>query len=116
MNRPRGKMFAILSLVATAVVPVLFLLVRLNMFTFRDDFTGMNAVGFFITWALVLLLTGALLGGLAWHADRRSWLVRSAVGINGVLLAGMLWLLALISGWLTWLHTLSALLDGVGVR
>ena len=98
MNRPRGQMFAILSLVATAGVPVLFVLVRLRMFTFRDDFTGLNAVGFFITWALVLLLTGALLGGLACHADRRSWLVRCAAGINGVLLAGVLWLLVTLSG------------------
>ena len=39
---------------------------------------------------LGLLLAGALLGGLAWRADRRSWLVRSAVGINGMLLAGVL--------------------------
>jgi hypothetical protein len=92
-------MFAILSLVATAGVPVVFLLVRLRMFTFRDDFTGLNAVGFFITWALGLLLTGALLGGLAWRADRRSWLARSAVGINGVLLAGVLWLLVTLGGW-----------------
>ena len=114
MNRQRGQMFAILSLVATAGVPVLFLLVRLNMFKFVDDFTGLNALGFFITWALALLLAGALLGGVAWHSDRRSWLVRSAAGINGVLLIGVLWLLALISGWLTWLHTLPVLLDGVG--
>jgi hypothetical protein len=92
-------MFGILSLVATAGVPVLFLLVRLRTFTFRDDFTGLNAVGFFITWALALLLTGALLGGLAWRADRRSWLVRSAIGINGVLLAGVLWLLVTLGGW-----------------
>ena len=97
MNRPRGRMFAILSLGATAGVPVLFLLVRLRVFTFRDDFTGLNAVGFFITWALGLLLTGALLGALAWRADPRSWLVRSALGISGVLLAGVLWLLVTLS-------------------
>lgn len=98
MNR-RGHLSAILSLAATAGVPVLFLLVRLRMFTFRDDFTGLNAVGFFITWALALLLAGAVMGGLAWRADRRSWLVRSAVGINGVLLAGVLWLLVTLGGW-----------------
>ena len=56
-------------------------------------------MGFFITWALVLLLTGAVMGGLAWRADRRSWIVRSAVGINGVLLAGVLWLLVTLGGW-----------------
>ena len=111
MNQRRGQILAILSFVATAGVPELFLLVRSNMFKFFDDFTGMNALGFFITWALVLLLTGAVLGGLAWHADRRSWLVRSAVGINGVLLAGMLWLLALTNGWLSWLNTLSYLIS-----
>lgn len=99
MNRRRGRVFAILSLVATAGVFVLFLLVRLDTFTFRDDFTGLNAVGFFITWALGLLLTGALLGGLAWRADRRSWLVRFAVGGNAVLLSGVLWLLVRLSGW-----------------
>ena len=93
MNRPRGQLFAILSLVATAGVPVLFLLVRLDMFTFRDDFTGLKAVGFFITWALALVLAGAILAGLAWRRDRRSWLVRSAVGINGALLAGVLLLI-----------------------
>ena len=111
MNRPRGQRFAILSLVATAGVPVLFLLVRMNMFTFFDDFTGMNALGFFINWTFVLLLIGALLGGLAWHADRRSWLVWSAVGVNGILLAGVLWLQALFAGWLTWLNTLSYLIS-----
>ena len=93
MNRPRGRVFAILSLVATAGVPVLILLLRQDRFTFREDFTGLNAVGFFVIWALVLLCAGALLGGLGWRADRRSWLVRSAVGINGVLLAGVLWVL-----------------------
>ena len=93
-------MFAILSLAATAGVPVLFLLVRSRVFTFRDDFTGLNAVGFFITWSLALLLTGAVMGGLAWRADRRCWLVRSAVAINGVLLAGVLWLLVTLGGWL----------------
>ena len=77
---------------------MLFLLMRLKVFTFRDDFTGFNAVGFALSWALVLLLTGTLLGGLAWRADRSSWLARSAFGINGVLLAGLLWLLASL-GW-----------------
>ena len=92
-QRQRGRMFATMSLVATAGVPVLFLLVRLDMFTFHDDFTGLKAVGFFITWALALLVAGALLAGLAWRRDRRSWLIRSAVGINGALLAGVLWLI-----------------------
>ena len=90
MNRPRARVLAILSLVVKAGLPVLFLLLRLHVFTFRDDFNGFNAVGFLFTWALVLLLTGTLLGGLAWRADRRSWLARSALGINGVLLAGLL--------------------------
>lgn len=92
---PKRISFAlgILSLVATAGLPALFLLMRLNIFTFRDDFTGFNAVGFALTWALVLLLTGALLGGLAWRANRRSWLARSALGINGMLMVGLLWLL-----------------------
>ena|SRR5688572_22169345 len=98
---PKRISFAlgILSLVATAGLPVLFLLMRLKVFTFRDDFTGFNAVGFALAWALVLLLTGTLLGGLAWRVDHRSWLARSALGINGVLMAGLLWLL-LTLGWL----------------
>jgi len=98
---PKRIAFAlgILSLVATAGLPVLFLLMRLKVFTFRDDFTGFNAVGFALTCALVLLLAGTLLGGLAWRADRRSWLARSALGINGVLMAGLLWLLLKL-GWL----------------
>ena len=78
---------------ATAGLPVLFLLVRLRIITFRDDFTGFNAVGFLLGWGLMLLLTGTLLGGLAWHSDRQSWLARSAVGINGLLLAGLVSLL-----------------------
>ena len=90
----------ILSLVATAGLPVLFVLMRSKVFTFRDDFTGFNAVGFALTWALVLLLTGTLLGGLAWRADRRSWLARSALGINGVLMFGLLWLLVTL-GWVS---------------
>ena len=89
----------ILSLVATAGLPVLFLLMRMKVFTFRDDFTGFNAVGFALTWALVLLLSGTVLGALAWRADRRSWLARSALGISGALLAGLLWLLVKL-GWL----------------
>ena len=72
---------------------------RLKVFTFRDDFTGFNAVGFALSSALVLILIGALLGGLALHADRRSWLVRSAVAINAMLLAGLLWLLVTL-GWI----------------
>ena len=100
MNQRRGQILAILSLVAALGLPVLFLAMRLKIFTFRDDFTGFNAVGFALFWALVLLLIGALLGGLAWHADRRSWLARSALVINGVLLAGLLWLLVTL-GWLS---------------
>lgn len=99
INRRRGQILAILSLVATAGLPVLFLVMRSKVFTFRDDFTGFNALGFALGWALVLLLTGTLLGGLAWRADRRSWLARSAFAINGVLLAGLLWLLVKL-GWL----------------
>jgi hypothetical protein len=83
----------------------------MNMFIFFDDFTGMNSLGFLINWMFVLLLIGAFLGGLAWRADRRSWLVRSAVGINGLLLAGVFWLQALFSGWLQWLNTLSYLIS-----
>ena len=100
MNQRRGQILAVLSLVAALGLPVLFLAMRLKIFTFRDDFTGFNAVGFALSWALVLLLVGALLGGLAWHADRRSWLVRSTLVINGVLLAGLLWLLVTL-GWLS---------------
>ena len=100
MNQRRGQVLAILSLVAALGLPVLFLAMRLKIFTFRDYFTGFNAVGFALSWALVLLLVGALLGGFAWHADRRSWLARSALVINGVLLAGLLWLLVTL-GWLS---------------
>jgi hypothetical protein len=99
MNLRHGRVLAILSLVATAGLPILFLLMRLRTFAFTDDFTGFNAVGFAFTWALVLLLTGTLLGGLAWRADRRSWLARSAFGINGTLLLGLLWLMRM-GGWL----------------
>ncbi len=99
MNSPRALLLAILSLVAAAGVPVLMLLARLRVFTFHDDFTGFNALGFLLSWALVLLLTGILLGGLAWRADGRSWLARSALGINGVLLAGLLWLLVSLGWW-----------------
>ena len=97
MNRTRGQVLAILALVATAGLPVLFLVVRLRIITFRDDFTGFNAMGFLLGWALVLLLAGTLLGGLAWHNDRGSWLARSAVGINGLLLVGLVWLLITLS-------------------
>ena len=69
MNRRRGQTFAILSLVAAAGLPMLFLLMRLRVFTFRGDFTGFNAVGFALTWALVLLVIGTLLGVLAWRAS-----------------------------------------------
>ena len=93
MNRARGRVLAILALAATTGLPVLLFLVRLRIITFRDDFTGFNAVGFLLGWALVLLLSGTLLGGLAWHADRHSWLARSAVAINGLLLAGLVSLL-----------------------
>jgi hypothetical protein len=99
MSTSGGNALAILSLLATAGLPVLWLLMRLQVFTFRDDFTGFNAVGFALTWALALLLAGTLLGGLAWRADRRSWLARSAFGINGALLAGLIWLLVTL-GWL----------------
>ena len=93
MNRARGQVLAILSLVATAGLPVLFLLVRLRLITFRDDFTGFNAMGFLLGWSLVLLLTGTFLGGLAWHADRHSWLACAAACLNGLLLAGLVSLL-----------------------
>lgn len=94
MNRTHGKILAILSLAATAGVPLLLLLVRMKAFTFHEDYTGFNALGFVFTWAFVLLVTGVLLGALACYADRRSWLARSALGINGALLAWLIWLLA----------------------
>jgi hypothetical protein len=97
MHRRRGQILAVLSLVATAALPVLMLLVRMGMFRFHDDFTGFKALGFLLTWALVLLVTGTLLGGLAWRDDRRSWLAQSAFGVNGLLLAGLFWLLVTLS-------------------
>lgn len=100
MSQRRGQVLAILSLIAALGLPVLFVAMRLDIFTFQDDFTGFNAVGFAFSWALVLLLIGVLLGGLAWHADRRSRLSRSALVINGVLLAGLLRLLVTL-GWLS---------------
>lgn len=92
-------MLAILSLTAVAGLPVLLLLVRFRAFTFHDDFTGFKALGFVIGWALILSSVGALLGALAWRADRQSWLARSALGLNLVLLAFPLWLLARMGGW-----------------
>ena len=100
MNQRRGKILASLSLVAASGLPVLFLAMRWKIFTFRDDFTGFNAVGFALSLALVLLLSGTLLGGLALREDRRSWLARSALVINGVLLAGLLRLMVTL-GWLS---------------
>jgi hypothetical protein len=97
MNRARGRVLALLALVATTGLPVLFFLVRLRIITFRDDFAGFNAVGFLLSWALVLVVAGTLLGGLAWYADRRSWLTRLALGINALLLAGMVWLIVTLS-------------------
>ena len=88
----------ILSLAAAAGVPIMFLLMRMRVFTFTDDFTGFNAVGFAFSWILVLLLSGTVLGGLAWRANRRSWLTRIAFGINGLLLAGLIWIL-ITAGW-----------------
>jgi hypothetical protein len=93
MNRPRGAILGILSLVATAAVPLLLLLVRSRVVTFHDDFTGFKALGFLVGWALVLLITGTVLGALAWRSDRRSWLARAAFAINGLLLVGLGWLL-----------------------
>jgi hypothetical protein len=40
MNRRRGQILAMLSLVATVGLPVLMLLVRARVFTFDDDFPG----------------------------------------------------------------------------
>lgn len=99
MTQQHGFILAILSLIAASGLPVLFLAVRLHIITFRDDITGFNAVGFVFSWSLVLVVIGAVLGGLAWRADRRSWLVRTAVVINGALLFGLLWLLVTL-GWL----------------
>jgi hypothetical protein len=100
MNSPRAQILAILSFVSAAGLPGVWLLVRLRIFTFRDDYYGFNALGFLITWGLALIVTGALLGGLAWRADRRSWFARSAFGINGLLLAGLVWLLVRL-GWVS---------------
>ena len=93
MNAARGRTLAGLALAATAGVPLLILLVRMRFVTFRDDFTGFNALGFILTWSLALLVVGAALGGAAWHVDRRSWLTRCAFGVNAVLLAALGWLL-----------------------
>ena len=48
MNRSRGRILGALSLAATTAVPVLLLLVRTRLVTFRDDFTGFNALGFLL--------------------------------------------------------------------
>lgn len=93
MNRPRRRALGVLSLVATAGVPILMLLVRSRVIRFHDDFTGFKALGFLLGWGLVLLLTGTVLGAFAWRADRRSWLARSALAVNALLVAGLGWLL-----------------------
>ena len=97
MHRSRGRVLGVLSLVAAAGVPVLLLLVRTRVVTFRDDFTAFNALGFLLGWGLVLLLTGTALGAVAWRTDRRSWLARAAFVVNGLLLIGLGWLLFTLS-------------------
>ena len=91
MNTTRGRAIATLSLAAPAGVPLLVALVRLRFFTFRDDFYGFNALGFLLGWTLALLLVGTGLGALAWYFDRRSWLARCALGLNGLLLSALAW-------------------------
>ena len=93
MNQRRGKLLAVLSLVATSGVPILILIMRVGIFRFQEDYYGLKALSFALICALALLLAGTVLGGLAWSADHRSWLARAALIVNGVLLAGLLWLL-----------------------
>ena len=91
-------MLASLSLAAVAGLPVLLLLVRFRVFTFHDDFTGVNALGFVIGSALALCFAGAVLGAFAWCADPPSWPARGAFALNLVLLVFPLWLKAKMSG------------------
>lgn len=84
------------SFVTALGVGIVVALVRLRVVTFVDDFTGMNAVGFVVTWSGALALLGLVLGLLALRAAPQSWAARIAAGIHFLLLLGAG---LLLSGW-----------------
>jgi hypothetical protein len=74
------------------LVAIVFLM-RAGVITFTDDFTGFKGVGFAITCIVVAVPAGLVASGCAVWMDRRSWLARAAIAVNGLLAVAALFLM-----------------------
>jgi hypothetical protein len=88
---------AMVGLACPLLLVAVALLLRLGAFTFRDDFTGFQALGFLLTWVVVLAPLGLITSAWALWLDRRGTLARIALGVNAVICGGALLLLASLS-------------------
>lgn len=69
-------------------------LMRADVFTFHDDFSGYKALGFFLGWAMGLLASGLLASAVAVAMNRRSPLALLGFAANSSLLVFFLLRLA----------------------
>ena len=87
-----AKWLGIAGFLGPAGLVALVFLLRAGFFHFRDDFTGMNAVGFFIGWGFILLLSGSACCILSLLLRPRSLVASIGLAANILPLLGGLFL------------------------
>lgn len=86
MNQIKRRKFArrmgIISLTCPVLLGLLLFLMHQGAFSFRDDFHGLRSVGFFMTWILILLPIGAVLGSAGIFLHRTSLAAILGLALN----------------------------------
>jgi hypothetical protein len=87
-----SRALAATGLACPIFLVAIILLMRAQVITFSDDFTGFKGLGFFITCLAVALPAGLAASAWALWIDRRSLLARAAVAVNALLVVAALFL------------------------
>ena len=85
-RRKLATRLGLVSLLCPVLLGLLLFLMHQGAFAFRDDFHGYRGVGFFMTWVLVLLPAGAILGSAGIVLQRTSFAAILGLLVNLVLM------------------------------
>jgi hypothetical protein len=89
----KSRVLAAIGLACPLILVAVVLLMRAQVITFANDFTGFNGLGFFLWCLVVVVPLGLITSGVALWLDRRSTLARAAVVVNALVAVAALLLI-----------------------